>query len=100
MVLGIFIWIISMAIFFGRSRKKSPKWKKQSKIRRPFPKFVRDKTLEDQNYKCANCGTKIYPPLIHFDHVDGNRSNNHISNCQALCPNCHTLKTDEDRRGQ
>jgi 5-methylcytosine-specific restriction endonuclease McrA len=28
-----------------------------------------------------------------YDHIDGNRSNNKISNCQALCPNCHAKKT-------
>jgi hypothetical protein len=28
-----------------------------------------------------------------YDHKDGNRSNNHARNCQALCPNCHAKKT-------
>jgi len=27
-----------------------------------------------------------------YDHKNGNRSNNKISNCQALCPNCHAKK--------
>ena len=27
-------------------------------------------------------------------------SNNDISNCQGLCPNCHSLKTEDDRRRQ
>lgn len=28
-----------------------------------------------------------------FDHIDNDRSNNDFSNCQALCPNCHAIKT-------
>jgi 5-methylcytosine-specific restriction endonuclease McrA len=28
-----------------------------------------------------------------YDHKNGDRSNNKITNCQALCPNCHAKKT-------
>ena len=28
-----------------------------------------------------------------YDHKNGDRSNNKLSNCQALCPNCHAKKT-------
>jgi 5-methylcytosine-specific restriction endonuclease McrA len=34
-----------------------------------------------------------YMGLWDYDHIDGNRSNNDPSNCQALCPNCHAKKT-------
>jgi 5-methylcytosine-specific restriction endonuclease McrA len=47
--------------------------------------------LKDQNYKCAIC--KRGAGVWDYDHIDGNRSNNDISNCQALCPNCHAKKT-------
>ena len=33
-----------------------------------------------------------------YDHIDGNRSNNSLGNCQALCSNCHDLKTRRDQR--
>jgi HNH endonuclease len=49
--------------------------------------------LKDQNYKCAIC--KRGAGLWNYDHIDGNRSNNDISNCQALCLNCHAKKTRE-----
>ena len=29
---------------------------------------------------------------LHLDHIDGNRANNHWSNFQTLCANCHILK--------
>ena len=28
-----------------------------------------------------------------YDHKNGDRSNNKLINCQALCPNCHAKKT-------
>jgi 5-methylcytosine-specific restriction endonuclease McrA len=48
--------------------------------------------LKDQHYKCAIY--KRSAGVWDYDHhIDGNRSNNDIFNCQALCPNCHAKKT-------
>jgi len=47
-----------------------------------------------QDGKCARC--HIPPPRWHYDHIDGDRSNNSMDNCQGLCPNCHDVKTHED----
>jgi hypothetical protein len=63
----------------------------RSKKRRYFPADVKREVLKDQNYKCATCKTSA--GVWDYDHIDGNRSNNDISNCQALCPNCHAKKT-------
>ena len=40
------------------------------------------------------------PYRYDFDHADGDRSNNDISNAQALCKNCHGFKTyvEQQRR--
>jgi hypothetical protein len=46
-----------------------------------------------QDGKCAHCGDP--PPRWHYHHVDGNRSNNRMNNCEALCPNCHEVETHE-----
>ncbi|MFL6423011.1 MAG: HNH endonuclease, partial [Nitrososphaeraceae archaeon] len=53
--------------------------------------YVREDIIQKQHHKCAICkrGTSVWD----FDHKDGNRSNNRLSNCQALCPNCHAKKT-------
>lgn len=48
---------------------------------------TKKKILEIQRNRCANCGKKS--KIYDFDHIDNNSSNNDISNCQALCPNCH-----------
>ena len=46
-------------------------------------------------YKCANCGCdgnwqggKI---ALDLDHIDGDNTNNLVTNLRYLCPNCHAL---------
>ncbi len=78
----VFIVIIVAAIWKLRHRTKK---------RRYFQADVKRQVLKDQNYKCAIC--KRSAGVWDYDHIDGNRSNNGISNCQALCPNCHAKKT-------
>jgi hypothetical protein len=63
----------------------------RTKKRRYFPADVKREVLKDQNYTCAICERSA--GVWDYDHIDGNRSNNDISNCQALCPNCHAKKT-------
>ena len=65
--------------------------RKSYKMRQNFSKSIKNQILQKQKHKCAAC-KKMYP-LFHFDHKDGNRSNNALKNCQALCPNCHSIKT-------
>jgi hypothetical protein len=98
-IFAIFLVILALIVVLYRSKKQVP-WKKYEGIRRHFSGQVRQQVLDAQKYKCANCNLSISPPLVHYDHIDGNHSNNDISNCQALCPNCHSLKTDDDRRNQ
>ena len=98
--IGISLVIIALIILLAYRAKRPIAWKKYKGIRRHFSAQVRDEVLKAQKYKCANCNISISPPLVHYDHIDGNHSNNDISNCQALCPNCHALKTDADRRNQ
>jgi len=63
----------------------------KTKTRRSFSKSARDSILKNQNYVCKACGKKS--KAWDFDHIDGASSNNSLSNCQALCPNCHAEKT-------
>jgi len=49
--------------------------------------------LIDRNI-CNRCGfTPENKCQIDVDHIDGNHSNNALENLQALCANCHRLKT-------
>jgi hypothetical protein len=100
-VLAIILVIIALIVLLlSRRTKKGIPWKKYKGLRRHFSGPVRQQVLDAQKYKCANCNMSIIPPLVHYDHIDGNHSNDDFSNCQALCPNCHSLKTDDDRRNQ
>ena len=66
--------------------------------RKDFSCATKIDTMIDQNFCCKECHrgfTKKVRP--HFDHIQGS-SNNHISNCQALCPNCHNNKSVNENR--
>jgi Zn finger protein HypA/HybF involved in hydrogenase expression len=52
--------------------------------------------LETLNHedKCDECGISDWHGsklTLQLDHIDGNNSNNEISNLRLLCPNCHSL---------
>jgi hypothetical protein len=59
--------------------------------RRYFNSETKRYILKKQGRRCANCNWNA--GVFDFDHKDGNRSNNKVSNCQALCPNCHAKKS-------
>jgi hypothetical protein len=63
--------------------------------RNSFSEEDRIQIMRNQDHRCAIC--KTVGALLEFDHKDGNRSNNHISNGQGICPNCHVEKTLKDR---
>lgn len=46
-----------------------------------------------QHGKCAKC--RIPPPRWEYHHRNGDRSDNSLSNCEGLCPNCHSVKTHD-----
>ena len=52
----------------------------------------RQKVLD---YKCVKCGCdgnwQDGVISLEIDHIDGDNSNNEISNLRYLCPNCHAL---------
>ena len=59
--------------------------------RKSFSEKTKKATLKKQNYCCKACGKKS--KVWDFDHIDGDSSNNSLENCQALCLNCHAIKT-------
>lgn len=49
--------------------------------------------IEKNGNQCELCKTSNWmnnPLTLHCHHIDGNKHNNHLSNLQILCPNCHT----------
>ena len=68
--------------------------------RRGLAKAEKTKIMKRQKHKCARCGMDISKlTVVHYDHkrplaLGGSDT---LRNLQALCPNCHAEKTQEDR---
>ena len=62
---------------------------KRNKTREDFSSETKKEALSDQDYKCAICGKFMDHWDRDFDHKNGNRSDNKLSNCRALHPKCH-----------
>jgi len=56
-----------------------------------FSELTKQLTLIAQGFRCKMCGRFL--DVVDFHHIDGNRSINHITNCEAICPNCHAKIT-------
>ena len=78
------IVLVAIAIRIKRGNKKS-------RERRGFSHSVHQAVLRKQDHKCAHCERLLN--VVDYDHKNGDRSDNRESNCQALCPNCHAVKT-------
>jgi hypothetical protein len=65
--------------------------KRTNRVRKGFSQGTRVRILRKQNYRCAYCRKVLN--VIDYHHKNGNRSDNRENNCQALCPNCHAIKT-------
>jgi hypothetical protein len=69
----------------------------KKKERRDFTHKVREEVIRRQKGKCTDCGMRINRWERDFDHKNGDKSNNHISNCRALHTKCHRKRHAEMR---
>lgn len=68
-------------------------------MRKSFSKFQQTEILGNQDYKCRLCHTRFAKnvrPI--YDHIDGDHSNNNIENGQAICSNCHDVKSAKENQ--
>ena len=58
------------------------------------------KVLMADSMCCSKCGWNKEIGILELHHIDRNTKNNHISNLQILCPNCHSLDHFYAKDGQ
>jgi len=93
------IGIISLAligivgIFIG---VRSNKMKLEIFQKRGLTSIQKEQIRNRQYGKCNMCFTS--PSQWKYDYFDGYKSNNDINNCQGLCPDCFSIKTERDNR--
>lgn len=54
-------------------------------------KLIREGLKQEVCESCGNYEWMGKPIPLEVHHVDGDKSNNQLSNLQILCPNCHAL---------
>ena len=60
---------------------------------------IQKEQVRDKQYgKCNMCFTP--PTKWKYDHIDGNKSNNDLNNCQGLCTDCYLIKIQRDNRSR
>jgi hypothetical protein len=84
----------------GKERKQSNKIELEDILRRGVyysshslkKRLIRAEIKRD---RCEICGAKEWMGetlSLELHHIDGDHTNNELSNLQILCPNCHSLK--------
>jgi hypothetical protein len=90
LVTPLIIFVIIVIIIIATARKlkhKSGKYKERQR----FSDSIKEKVLEKQHHRCADCNRVLN--VVDWHHRNDDRSDNKESNCVALCPNCHAIKT-------
>ena len=101
---------IDVSHFTGQKWTLKPSWEPQTGLREKYSledifkknSFISQKVLrgyiERHNlleYRCQNCGCDGSwmngEIALELHHIDGDTTNNELSNLQYLCPNCHAL---------
>jgi len=89
-ILFVLVVIIIAAIAWKIKHSKG-----KHRERQDFSESTQEKVLEKQHHRCGHC--KRLLNVVDYDHKNGDRSDNKESNCVALCPNCHAIKTRSTR---
>ena len=89
-IVGIgLVFVIILAIIAGRYRKK---FFAESLPIKEWTEVKKEQVRIRQDGKCAKC-QKPPPARWEYHHIDGDRNNISLENCEGLCPNCHSIET-------
>jgi hypothetical protein len=90
-IIAVLVIISCIALAIRKLKRRGKRRERQH-----FSDSIKEIILRKQNHKCAYC--KRILNVVDWDHKNGDRSNISESNCQALCPNCHAIKTRSARK--
>ena len=68
-------------------------------MRKSFSKSQCEEILENQDGNCKKCGVRFFGKnkvRPQYDHINGNHSDNRVANGQAICANCHDVKSRKE----
>jgi len=89
----IILALVGIIAVIGVSAKKG---KFEIFQRQGWSRIQKEQVRNRQYGKCNMCFNS--PSKWKYDHIDANKSNNDLYNCQGLCPECHSIKTERDIR--
>jgi len=75
---------------------RSKKIKLEIFQRQGLSSIQKEQVRNRQYDKCNMCFTS--PSHWKYDYFDGDKSNNDLNNCQGLCPDCFSVKTERNNR--
>ena len=61
--------------------------------RQGWSSIQKEQVRNRQYDKCNMCFTE--PSQWKYDYINGNKSDNELNNCQGLCSNCYSVKTEK-----
>ena len=100
LIAGIVILVIIVGVVIAiikakplRKYSEDTDYSYTSTVRKGWTPDEKEQVRIRQDGKCAHCGKP--PPRWEYHHVNGDRSDNSMSNCEGLCPNCHSIETNE-----
>jgi hypothetical protein len=94
-IIGIILFALIgiVGIFIG---VRSKKIKLEIFQRRGLSSIQKEQIRNRQFDKCNMCFTS--PSQWKYNYFDGDKSNNDLNNCQGLCPDCFSVKTERNNR--
>jgi hypothetical protein len=85
--IGLLVIFLIIIIAVWKLRHRGGKYKE----RHYFPDSVKERVLDRQHHRYADCNRVLN--VVDWHHRNGDRSDNKESDCVALCPNCHAIRT-------
>jgi TctA family transporter len=83
-IIALLLWGVALFLLISEPRR--------IRKRKHFTQLVKREVIHKQKNRCATCKRKLEPYVSNFHHVNGDRSDNRLSNCKALCIPCHKRK--------